>query len=121
MREEVVVFDDASPTGVRFDLNAARVRWLNDSTHIDDRFLVSLERYVTHGVQPGDFLSSVLANDLFAAIGHADLGGLASLIGLVRFIWNHLPAGCWGSWRAVNLWVARAGRLPRTRDLELLT
>jgi hypothetical protein len=49
-------------------------------------------RYVEHGRQPGGFLTSVLCNDLFGAVGKADRENLAALPVIVRWFANNCPA-----------------------------
>ena len=57
----------------------------------------ALDRYVQHKILPGQFLMSVLSNDLFGAVSRADSENLAALPDIVKFIYNELPSGCWGS------------------------
>jgi hypothetical protein len=63
-----------------------------------------------HGLVPGDFLSAVICNDLFGAVGHADSANIKHLPAYVRFFYNVAPAQCWGSademryWKRVGGW-----------------
>ena len=56
----------------------------------------ALDRYVEHKMLPGGFLMAVLSNDLFGAVGRADSENLAALVDIVQYIYNELPANCWG-------------------------
>ncbi len=67
--------------------------------------LETLERYVTHGIAPGDFLQAVLSNDLREAFGRADFYNASALKQIVRFCYNVLPGDCWGSRRQVSEWL----------------
>ena len=57
----------------------------------------AVRRYVDHGIEPGDFLSAVICNDLKAAVAHADDGNMANLPAFVGYFYNEAPQGCWGS------------------------
>jgi hypothetical protein len=57
----------------------------------------SINGYVQRRENPGSFLTAVLSNDLFEAIGRADENSLASLKGIVGYIYNELPGDVWGS------------------------
>ena len=65
----------------------------------------ALDRYVQDRILPGGFLMSVLTNDLFGAVGRADSENLAALADIVKYVYNELPSGCWGSRDAVYAWV----------------
>jgi hypothetical protein len=61
--------------------------------------------YVAHGLHPGGFLTAVLSNDLFGAIGRADDSSLDNLQKIVRHVYNDIPGDCWGSPAKVNGWL----------------
>ena len=65
----------------------------------------ALDRYVQHKILPGGFLVSVLSNDLFGAVARADSENLAALTDIVKYIYNELPTGCWGSWEQIRWFV----------------
>lgn len=67
--------------------------------------LDALNRYVKHGIQPGDFLYAVLTNDLFGAFGHADWENLRAMYEIVSYLYNDTPANCWGSPAIVRAWM----------------
>lgn len=64
-----------------------------------------LDRYVQHKILPGQFLISVLSNDLFGAVSRADSENLAALPDIVKYIYNELPSGCWGSREQIRSFV----------------
>ena len=69
--------------------------------------VAGLDRYVHHGLDTGGFLHAVLCNDLFGAVARADSESLLALPEIVRYIFNDLPNGCWGSEEKVAAWQAR--------------
>jgi len=72
--------------------------------YIPERMLESLERYKNDGTIPGDFLVSILSNDLVAACGRADDENLANLPAYGAYVYNELPGPSWGSKENVLLW-----------------
>ena len=66
----------------------------------------ALDRWVNHGIYPGGFLTAVLCNDLFRAMGNADSHNLKELHNIVLFIYNRTPAGSWGSAAIMREWSA---------------
>ena len=65
----------------------------------------SLDRYVSHGIRPGGFLTAVLANDLMQAVGRADEDNQRDLVEICRYVYNHMPYVCHGSYDAVKKWI----------------
>ena len=66
----------------------------------------SLKRYVIEKIKPGDFLSAVITNDLWRAVGHADAINLPLLKTYVQWFYNRSPSGCRGSVSAMEKWLA---------------
>ena len=56
----------------------------------------ALERYITHGIRPGDFLMSVLTNDLMGAVGRADHENSQCLRDIAAWVYMRAPRNCWG-------------------------
>jgi len=52
--------------------------------------------YYEQGVEPGDFLSAVINNDLKNAVGRADHINLPCLHHFVRWFYWNPPSGTWG-------------------------
>ena len=75
----------------------------------------SIDRYVSDGVPTGGFLQAVLENNLFEAVGRADHSSLANLQAICRYVYNEVPAPCWGSPGKVDAWFAekRKARMER--------
>lgn len=64
----------------------------------------ALDRYV--GREPvGNFLTAVLENNLQLAVGYADNDNLANLPAFVGYLYNELPADCWGSKEKMAAWL----------------
>lgn len=67
-----------------------------------EMFKQGIKRYVEEKVMPGEFLSSILANDLQAAFARADNAGLKALRALVMFVHNYVPSPICGNWRVLQ-------------------
>ena len=65
--------------------------------YIPERMMGGIQRYVEKGIPPGDFLMSVITNDLSEAVSRADEENLSNLPAYVAFFYNECPAACWGS------------------------
>lgn len=72
--------------------------------HIPDRMMGGIERYVEHGVIPGDFLQSVICNNLKDAVGYADDENIDNLPAYIAYFYNAAPANCWGSNKRMLEW-----------------
>lgn len=64
----------------------------------------ALENYLMYGFQPGGFLTSVLANDLYLAVGRADHRNRDRLPEIVKAISFRMPNMSYGSYAAVKDW-----------------
>lgn len=67
----------------------------------------AIDRYVTHRVLPGGFLTAVLENNLKEAVGRADDDNLLALPAIVGCVYNDIPAICQGSPEKVRTWLTR--------------
>ena len=81
----------------------------------------ALERYVRDGVPLGDFLSSVVANNLCEACGRADEDNLRNMPAFAAWIYNECPRDAWGSIAIYNAWIekhqrARQGKMEPQND-----
>lgn len=74
---------------------------------IPEMTLNSLSLYVNEGVPTGSFLRSVLSNDLFGAFERADQGNRDAIGLLVTYIYNEIPAECWGTREHYHSWLER--------------
>lgn len=62
----------------------------------------AIERYILDRLAPGGFLTAVLANDLFGAVGRADAMNTHALKDIVGWIYMRAPRDCWGSYEIVR-------------------
>jgi hypothetical protein len=69
----------------------------------------ALAGYVVFGEPVGDFLSSVLSNNLRESIFRADNENLLALSDICRYIYNYIPADCSGNVESVTSWIKRGG------------
>lgn len=79
----------------------------NKSQVIPDLTRELLERYVSHGILPGGFLNAVLCNELFEAYARADTFNIANMFAIVKYVFNEMPQGSWGSADNIRDWVAK--------------
>lgn len=70
----------------------------------------SLQRYADHHCPVGGFLTNILSNDLLASVETADDINITLIPDIVAYIYLNLPAGCWGSRKAVEAWLAGGPR-----------
>lgn len=64
-------------------------------------------RYVFDRIQPGQFLTAVLTNNLSGAVMFGDRASVTSLDPLVRLLMNEewIPWSCWGNPGRVTTWL----------------
>lgn len=67
-------------------------------------------RWIENGIQPGDFLSAVISNDLREACGRADAENQVLLLSIVSWWYNEAPFGSWGNLAKAQNWAALKGR-----------
>lgn len=79
--------------------------WSLVPTHMHD----GMKLYFDRGVEPGSFMTAVLCNDLKESFGRADDINRERLFDIVRFLWMHAPAPCWGSPDEVRAWIEQGG------------
>lgn len=63
--------------------------------------------YIVDRIEPGDFLSSILRNDLMGACVYADDTNLGLLPVYVSFFYNEAPTACWGSKENIQEWLTK--------------
>lgn len=56
-------------------------------------------------MEPGDFVRSVLANDLKGAFARADMFNRAALLDIVSYVYMKIPYNCHGSYEIVDAWI----------------
>jgi len=65
----------------------------------------TIDDYVKLRYQPGHFVTALLANDLFGAVGRADAENAAAFIEICKYIYNKVPLSCWGNYEKVQAWL----------------
>jgi len=68
-----------------------------------------VERYLTRGIIPGDFLVAVFESNLAGAAHHADHYNQSLLYVWACFMFNAMPTACWGNPDKVQAWKKRGG------------
>lgn len=63
-----------------------------------------IKSYIEYGVC-GDFLQAVFENNLSEAYGRADHHSRHFMYSLVSYMYNKMPAQCWGSKEKVAKWI----------------
>ena len=77
-----------------------------------------IQRWVDEGIKPGDFLGSVIKNDLRKACMYADIRNQSLIFNYVTWFYNHAPSGCWGSEENYNAWAEQGGLKSITGDFN---
>jgi hypothetical protein len=85
---------------------------------IPEYTMSALKRYVVDGIHPGGFLMAVLENDLSRAVSAADDQNIKVIPQIACFIYNRVPAHCWGSREKVSAWPSELSRL-RDDDINV--
>ena len=60
--------------------------------------------YLVCGIRPGGYCLAVLENNLREAYAMGDEASLAGQRKTVTWLWNEVPASCWGSPEKVAAW-----------------
>ena len=68
-----------------------------------------VERYLTRGIIPGDFLRAVFESSLARAAHHADHYNKHLLYQWASFMHSAMPEPCWGNPDKVQKWSERGG------------
>lgn len=83
-------------------MHAARLGFMEHGVPLHVQ--AGLMLWVTDHVQPGDFLTAILRNDLREACGRADEYNRTKLFAIVAWLYNHAPHNCWGSPDRFEAW-----------------
>jgi len=91
----------------REDLYASLKGFTYRDMEVPQHIWTGLVEYITTGRGVGDFLSSVINNDLKGATGQADNANLRNLPATVAWLYNNAPSSCWGYPDAYDRWQAQ--------------
>lgn len=68
-----------------------------------------MRRYMEEGINPGNFLQAILANDLAAASYYADDINKHEFFCYGVFLMNEAPVGSWGNIETTLAWMEKGG------------
>jgi len=85
---------------------------------LPDRMWGGMSRYLEHGISPGHFLTAVISNDLKECVARADEQNMYLLPQYVKFLYNGVPGGCWGSQHKFDTWIESGGFLGQQAKAE---
>jgi hypothetical protein len=74
---------------------------------VQEHIKESLDRYAKDHVETGGFLRSVLENNLSESVARADDLSKINIVAIVTYVYNELPAPCWGSPEKVEAWLSQ--------------
>ena len=77
---------------------------LTDINTGNDLLDQSLENYLIHGFEPGGFLTAVLCNNLYLAVGRADSWNKPNLPRIVAEVFHKMPETAVHSHQAIRDW-----------------
>lgn len=72
--------------------------------YLPERTQEALDKWAQQGIPPGGFLRAVLEDSLSKAMGKADKENMANMPAICAYVYNRIPAACWGSEEKVMLW-----------------
>lgn len=99
---------DRQNSGEEIEVEAKQI--INAYPNIPTNLLVALYNWGKFGYDCGGFLTAVLGNDLVGAVSRADHISIKLIPDIVKYIYNELPTGCWGSPETVKRWAERKRR-----------
>lgn len=88
-------------------IEATAQRFPGIAYDVPDHTRKALELWINEGQMPGDFVRSVLENDLRNAVTRADFMNAPRLKGIIDFLNMEAPSPCWGSKEKVETWAQR--------------
>lgn len=89
---------------------------LSGSDLVPARIKAGILHYWREQIPTGSFLRAVLENDLRGAFQRADLECRQNLFWICCYLWNEVPAACWGSPQKVKDWL----EMPKAEHQDLL-
>lgn len=72
---------------------------------IPDCMEEGIKLYLERGIQPGDFLTAIICNDLKTAVMQADHNNILNLPAYVAYFYWEVPAVAWGSKKIMQQWM----------------
>lgn len=71
--------------------------------------LCSINNYVRKGIRPGDFVKSVICNDLLSCIEYSDPESCLKIKDIMMYMRWNVPSACWGNTNAFQNWMNVGG------------
>jgi hypothetical protein len=69
----------------------------------------AINKYISHGLFPGDFIYSVLTNNLLASASFADEQNAKDLAEIVRYVFEKAPNLAWRTAENIESWIGHHG------------
>jgi len=73
--------------------------------HIPERMMGGIQRYINNHIRPGNFLCSIICNNLKNSIAYADEENMKNIPAFVDYFYNNAPHNCWGSEKKMEAWL----------------
>jgi len=79
----------------------------------------SVKMYIEQGISGGGFLTALFENNLSSAFSNADNVNTEAMKEWTVFLFNYVPASCWGSKEKVQAWIKDGGITGRYKMKEV--
>lgn len=80
------------------------MKYYHNYSTIPEHIHQGFEYYLIHGIKPGSFLSSVIANDLIRSVQCADSINLTQLHNIALWVFDNMPQHSYGSYESLDRW-----------------
>lgn len=90
-----------------YEVKAYTVTLQGRQYQIPERMMYGILAYVREHRRPGQFLTSIIENDLREAVGRADDENIRLIPAYVAYFYNEAPASCWGSPKRMKEWLKK--------------
>lgn len=71
---------------------------------VPQKYVESVRMWIERGEYPGEFVTSVLENNLVSTVITADRDSIDHIRDMVEFLLSQAPRECWGSREKMTLW-----------------
>ena len=88
-----------------------------NNLYIPDDMIDAIKLYIYHGINPGDFLTAVISNDLRVALRKGSNENIANLPAFLAYFYNEAPENCWGSQEKMRRWIEKQRKLPTVEEM----
>ncbi len=73
--------------------------------HVPVHVIEEINRFVDARLHPGDFVKSILCNDLVGVVKYAGAEEKPFICDIVKYIFNNIPQDCWGNTKRYQDWL----------------